>query len=262
MEKNNFLRIMGSSWWIPCKGDDCACYLINDHILVDTGWYSVHNMLELGINPANVDTVLLTHTHCDHYLGLAHLIMYWRTQKATLKGLTILGPEETVRAGFERSLNYILHDSRDLHEEIAEMPKIVEMSNNSIYKFDHFTVESLKTIHAVPGVVYRITDDNTGAVICFTGDTAYRPEYGEFFHDCDILIHECSMGVGPTDPVENKYCLHSSATDAGIVAKASHAKRMLMVHTAPERREACVEKAKSISGIPVEWPEVFKKYEF
>ena len=262
MENKDFLRVMGSNWWLPEPGDDCSCYLLNDDLLIDTGWYSVHNMIEMGIDPTKITTVCLTHTHCDHYIGLAHFLMYWRIKKATLKGLTIVGPKETVRAGFEITLNFILHDSRDLHEEIAEMPEIIEMKTGDVFNTGKYTIEAMHTEHAVPGVAYRITDVATHAVLGVTGDTQYKSEYGPFFHDCNILIHESTFGKGPTDPEENKYCKHSSAYEAAIVAEEAGAKQLLLVHTCSERHQESVERAQSMLDIPVEWAQPFKIYNF
>lgn len=262
MEDKDFLRVMGSNWWLPEPGDDCSCYTLNDDLLIDTGWYSVHNMIEMGIDPLKMTTVCLTHTHCDHYIGLAHFIMYWRIKKATLKGLTIVGPKETVRAGFERTLNFILHDSRNLREEIAEMPDIIEMGDGDAYSTGKYTIQSIHTDHAVPGVAFRITDDRTGGVLGVTGDTQYRLEYGPFFRDCDILIHESTYGAGPVDPVLNRYAKHSSALEAAKVASEAKAKKLLLVHTCSERHQDSVNAAQALLDIPVEWAEPFKVYYF
>jgi len=262
MSANNFLRVMGSNWWLPEPGDDCSCYMLNDDLLIDTGWYSVHNMIERGIDPIKITTVCLTHTHCDHYIGLAQFLMYWRIKKATLKGLTIVGPKETVRAGFERTLNFILHDSRNLREEIAEMPEIIEVDTGSVYSTGKYTIEALHTDHAVPGVVYRITNNETGSVLGVTGDTAYREEYGPFFKGAGLLIHEATYGAGPTDPEDNRLPRHSSAIEAANVAKEAGVKKLLLCHTCSERHQAAVEKAQSMLDIPVEWATPFKEYEF
>lgn len=262
MGTGDYLRIMGSNWWLPEPGDDCSCYLLNDELMIDTGWYSVHNMIEMGIDPLRITTVCLTHTHCDHYIGLSHFIMYWRIKKASLKGLTIVGPKETVRAGFERTLNFILHDSQNLKEEIAEMPEIIEMGEGDTFITGKYTIQSIKSDHAVPGIVYRITDNVTNAILGITGDTQYRKEFGPFLVDCDLLVHESTFGKGPIVPEENIYCKHSSAIEAAKVAKESNAKHLLLVHTCTERRKESVERAKSMLSIPVEWAKPFSIYDF
>ena len=262
MIETDYLRVMGSNWWLPEPGDDCSCYLLNDEVLIDTGWYSVHNMIEMGLDPLKMTTVCLTHTHCDHYIGLAHFLMYWRIKKATLKGLTIIGPKETVAAGVERTINFILHDSRNLREEIAEMPEIIEMQEGDSFNTEKYLFQTINSDHAVSGVVYRITDKTSNSVLCITGDTQYRSEFGPFFSHCDLLIHESTFGKGPIIPENNIYCKHSSAIEAATVAKEAQAKKLLLVHTCSEQRAESIARVKSMVDIPVEWAEPFKIYKF
>jgi len=48
-------------------------FLIDNHILFDTGEngdFLIHNMEILGVNPKDIDTVILSHDHWDHTGGL------------------------------------------------------------------------------------------------------------------------------------------------------------------------------------------------
>ena len=93
-----FLRIYGSSDWCPTPGNDGSCYLLDDRILIDTGWRGVTHLIDDEIDPLQAPTMLFTHLHPDHRLALPQLIMYWRIKKYTLAGLTRRADPDAVRS--------------------------------------------------------------------------------------------------------------------------------------------------------------------
>ncbi len=46
--------------------DDTASLLIDRHIMIDTGWNPVRNLLRVGVNPNDVSHLFFTHMHQDH----------------------------------------------------------------------------------------------------------------------------------------------------------------------------------------------------
>ena len=70
------LTFIGTDTCVPQPDDDTASFLLNDHILVDCGWNAAINMSRFGHTPLDLDWVLITHCHQDHYLGLAGVIFY------------------------------------------------------------------------------------------------------------------------------------------------------------------------------------------
>lgn len=261
MSETPFVRILGSAHWEPLPDNECAHYSLCDRILIDTGWGTVMNLMRIGIDPLQFDTICLTHTHADHYMGLAQLLMYRRIKKSTLGDLTILGPKETLRAGIDRTINFILHDSLRLNEEIREMPNIVEMGEGTSYEAAGFTIETINSEHTVPGVCYRITHKDTGRAVGFTGDTMYRPEFGKFFSSCELLIHEANFGahVGNKRTWHNR---HSDACEAAQGAKEAGVRRLLLTHCPAAKQQGAVEAAQALLDIPVGYAQPYKVYEF
>jgi len=262
VKQKPFVRVLGSSDWEPMPDNECAHYSINDRILVDTGWGTVRNLMNIGLDPMAFNTICLTHLHADHYMGLAQLLMYRRIKRGTLGDLTISGPIETLRAGIDRCIHYILHDSLRLDEEIREMPKIVEMGNNTSFTADEFCIESIKSDHTVPGLCYRITHLPSSHALGFSGDTMYRDEFGAFFCDCSLLIYEATFG-GDANPAERTWhCRHSSAHDAARVAREANVSSLLLTHAQPFRQQEGVSTAQSQLSIPVAWAEPYGVYFF
>lgn len=255
-----FVRILGSADWHPTKNNDHSCYTLCDKILIDACPSAMMALLNQDVDPIQVSTICFTHMHADHYMGLPALLLHWRVRTNSLGGLTIVGPKPTVRAAVERALNYVFHDSRDMHAEIAELPKIVELEGDSVYETEEFRIAAMDSDHAVPGLCYHITHKASGKSVGFTGDTRYIPSFGPFFKDADLLLHECSFGAGPL-PEGNIVCRHASAQEAVQVCNEAGVKKLLLTHTFEPNREAAMAYAKEHLCIPVEWAVPYKTFE-
>ena len=247
-----FVRVLGSADWQPTAYNDHSCYTVCDRILIDACPSVVVGLLSQGADPIDMNTICFTHMHADHYMGLAPLLLYWRVRKSSFEELTIIGPAATVRAGFERALNYVFHDSKSLDSEVRAMPRIVELQGSAAYKVNGFDIEVMDSDHAVPGLCYAITDVASGHRVGFTGDTRYIDTFGSFFANVDMLLHEASFGRGPLNEF-NAVCRHSSAEEAVRVCREASVKKLLLTHTYEPKRAGALDYARAQLDIPVEW---------
>ncbi len=262
MTETPFVRVLGSADWLPTKNNDGSSYLLNDRIMVDTGWSAAYNMICHDLDPIAPKLLCFTHMHADHYMGLTQLILYWRIKKGSLGEWTIAGPKQTVKAAFDRAFHYVFHDSHNVLKEVVQMPHILELSDGENFSEQGYRISVISSDHAVPGLCYRFTHLETGHTIGFTGDTRYRKQFGAFFKDCDLMLHEASFGAGPLLPEANAVCKHSSAQEAAKVAMEARVKRLLLTHAYEPKRQAAVEAARVQLSIPVDWAYPFTVVEF
>lgn len=256
---NPYVRVLGTADWLQSKNNDGSCYTVNDIALVDANSCLLMNLLNQDIDPINLSTIFFTHMHADHYMGLGPLLLYWRVRKGSLGELTIAGPKETVRAGFERALNYAFHDSKDISAEIKEMPTILELDEGDTVNIEGFTVHALAADHAVPGLCYTFTHGQTGKKVGFSGDTCYKKEFASFFSKADLLFYEASFGASPLTQV-NEICRHSSVFEAVKVLEEAQAKKLMITHLSQSKREEALEKAKTLTDKQVELAVAFNIY--
>jgi len=71
--------------------------LINGKHLVDTGWCAALKMREYGFDPLALESIILTHFHQDHYLGLPQLLFFVGLRKRPGLLLNIAGPSENLQ---------------------------------------------------------------------------------------------------------------------------------------------------------------------
>lgn len=248
----HFVRVLGSADWHQTAHNDHSCYTVSDRILVDACPSVVTQLLEAGVEPLDVPLVLMTHMHCDHYMGLAPLMHYWRVCRRTdLSGLTIAGPRETVRGTVDFTLRFVFGE--ELASCVTRMPNIVELGEGDVLRFERFVIRAHAADHAVPALSYRVDEGEDGHSVGFTGDTRFQESLPGFFQGVDLLLHEVSLGAGPVDPVHNARCRHSSAQEAVRVCRESGARRLLLTHCYEGKRDAALNAARGVLDTPVDW---------
>ena len=93
------VKFLGTSAVVPAAGHDTVSLLVNGRILIDTGWYSAVKMQQYGLSPLDVEYLILTHCHHDHYIGLPQILFYRamrRRDRPDLPVLKVIGPADDV----------------------------------------------------------------------------------------------------------------------------------------------------------------------
>ena len=247
-----FVRVLGSADWHQTAHNDHSCYTVSDRILIDACPSVVTQLQEAGVDPLDVHLVLVTHMHCDHYMGLAPLMHYWRVCRQTdLSGLTIAGPRETVQDYVDFTLRFVFRDKLDAC--VTRMPRILPLGEGDTLHHAGYAVHVHEADHAVPARSYRLVHEESGRSVGFTGDTRYQQSLPGFFRDVDLLLHEVSLGAGPVDPVHNAGCRHSSAQEAVRVCRECGARRLLLTHCYEGKRQTALDEARRLLDRSVDW---------
>lgn len=246
MRTHTEITFLGTSSCLYDLGNDTASYLVNGNggLLIDTGWNAVDNLRRAGFDPGAIGTVLFTHMHHDHYLALTSLLFYRISCGKSLDSLTLIGPKD-LKNVTSSALVY-LQIERFFSDSIGT-PVCVELDPRASFTLESsgFQIDAIPSVHTVDGRYYMIRDPETGRIIGFSGDTVYDESEGEFFSDCDMLIHECSLGANRSG--NNEY-QHSSAYDAGRAAEQARAKQLVLVHYPEKITDDCVRAASTVYG--------------
>lgn len=247
------LRVFGSCAWRPSAGNDSSWYLLDDQILIDTGWRGVTALIDAGLDATQYPLQLFTHMHPDHRLALPQLMMYWRILRGTggLDGLTLAGPAGELERCYRDAKAFLFSTSDERYVSDCEL---LPLHDGDTRLLPGHILRATASLHAVPGLSYRITNEATGRVICLSGDTAYQEKYADFFRGADLLVCECTKRDSEIPPERRAQIGHSSVHDAVRMAREAGVKRLLLTHSTIQH-ERSLAIARAALDIPVDFAE-------
>ena len=236
--------LCGSGSPMPDATRSGPCVLViagRQAYVVDVGEGGPRKLALMGVQPALIQGVLLTHFHSDHIGGLGELLLQrWTTGSHTDK-MPVYGPQgvEKVVEGF--NLAYQLDSGyRVAHHGEATVPPsgtggearpftIDEGSDapHVVLQRDGLTITAFPVNHTpiFPAVGYRF--DYGGRSIVISGDTAPSPSLVKAARGADVLFHE---GLQVTMVA----AMNTAADAHGRTAMAKITHDIPSYHTTPE----------------------------
>lgn len=218
------LVILGSGTCVPTleRGPSGYALMIGGHlILMDGGSGSLRRLLEARLSYRDIDYILYSHPHIDHTAELLPLLFALKNTPGFLreKKLTILAPK-----GFGAIYNGLLSIYGDWVISPSYEIELIELWDDE-FKANGWKAKS-KPMHHRMAIGYRI-EMSDGKTLVYSGDTGICSEIIELARGADLLIIECSFpdGIG----VEG----HLTPSEAGKIARASAAKKLVLTHLYP-----------------------------
>lgn len=195
----------------------------NEHgiVLVDCGGDALQRLMHAGGDPRRIVGLIVTHEHPDHVSGFPLLMeKLWLSGRRSPLDVYGIGPAiEQART---------VHDSFDTSAwpgyPGASYHRVALEPASPVMDRDGWCVVATPGKHAVPSVGLRFRDEESGAVLAYSGDTEYHEPIAQLAQGASLLVHEAT-GSGPG---------HSSAREAALVASRAGAKRLLLVHLPAE----------------------------
>jgi ribonuclease BN (tRNA processing enzyme) len=188
-------------------------------VLLDCGPTTLVALKRASLSPADVDLVLLSHHHGDHFAGVPFLLCHERYAGRRTKPLRVFGPAGTV-ALLEKTADLLFPgiepapfpvDYRDLHPED-------EQHEGGGLSFRPFPVD-----HFPSGVAFGYRVTMSGKTVVYSGDTAWTDVLVRESEGADLFVCECSS----MEPTSMKHTSHEDlARNRGRIA----ASRTLLVH--------------------------------
>jgi ribonuclease BN (tRNA processing enzyme) len=158
------------------------------NFLIDCGASSLPALKRNGVSREEIDLVLITHFHGDHFGGLPFLMLDAQFTRRT-RPLVIAGPR-----GIERRLEQVmeaLFENSSKRERRFDL-RIVELEPEAPASFGAVEVTPFAVVHGDSGgpfLGYRIEVE--GRIIAFTGDTEWTDALIPLGRDADLFISEC-----------------------------------------------------------------------
>lgn len=238
------LVVLGSCGAWPEPGRACSGYLL-DHagfrVVLDLGYGTASRLFQAvdSIAGDGIDAVVITHEHPDHMVDLHALFRARWFGARGAQRIPLFAPP-----GVRSRLRDLQDDDED-RSVIDEVFAWHELPGNRPYPLGPWVLSSRLLPHFVPNAGVRLTA--AGLSVAYTGDTGPEPRLVELARDVDLLIAEASDRNQRADTplTSSGILLHLSARDAGQLAQAAGAKRLLLSHFWPGNdREATEREAR------------------
>ena len=184
------LRFIGCGDAFGSGGRANTCFHVTGHgvnFLIDCGASSLPALKRLNIARDDIDLVLITHFHGDHFAGLPFFLLDAQFTRRT-RPLTIAGPQ-----GIETRLSQVmeaLFENSSGTKQRFDL-SIVALAPEAARSFGAVHVTPFAVVHGESGgpfLGYRIEAE--GRVIAYTADTEWTDTLIPLGRDADLLIAE------------------------------------------------------------------------
>jgi ribonuclease BN (tRNA processing enzyme) len=156
-------------------------------LLMDCGPTTLVGLKSLGIDPREIDAIVVSHFHGDHVAGIPFLLIDYAYDSKRNTPLEIVGPEGVRKhiEGVKDQFYYTTIESSGY--ELCYR----EYTTHQPMKLPGFTITPLPAVHQPdtrPHGLRVQTDDRT---VFFTGDTGWHDDLPGQVGDADLFISEC-----------------------------------------------------------------------
>jgi ribonuclease BN (tRNA processing enzyme) len=222
------VRFLGSGDAFGSGGRFQACIWIGTdgfQALLDCGATSLLALRRWGIDPCEIDAVLVSHFHGDHFGGVPYLILDAQFRKRT-RPLTIAGPrgiEGRTRVAMEEAFagSSLTVQRFEVHYvELDRAPSVI----------GPLTVRALSVTHTPGAGAIGLRVEVGGRTLAYSGDTEWTDSLRELAAGADPFIAE-SYSFEKRIP----YHLSYRALDEHLASLG--AKRVILTHVGPEMLE-------------------------
>ena len=232
---------------MPRPGSACSSYLVRTSaaaVLFDLGPGAV-GKLQLAIDPAGLDAIVISHMHADHFLDLIPLhygLKYGPVPAERRVPLWVPPDGGAVLADLANLVGHGAHP-----HFFDDVYAVREYDPAQPLEIGDLRLRFCSTRHYIPAFAVRA--DSDGASITYSADTAPCDAVIQHARESSIFLCEASLGLGTEEGERG----HSSAEEAGEMAQRARVRRLIVTHYgAAYRADALIAAAKRRFDGPIE----------
>ncbi|MFX1508006.1 MAG: MBL fold metallo-hydrolase, partial [Promethearchaeota archaeon] len=160
----------------------------NQGVLLDCGPHTLQVLKKLGKKTNDVDLIIISHFHGDHFSGVPFFLLEATLQQHRTKPLQIIGPPNTEKR--INDLYFVLYGTISNQEspfpcEFQEITPLTPLDMNGL------RIRAYKMLHTPEAQGYRIETDNSS--IAYSGDTGWTEELLPLVEGTQLAIVECNF---------------------------------------------------------------------
>ena len=211
-------------------------------IHVDPGPGALLLTHQYGLDPLDLDCVVATHCHPDHYTD-AEVLIEAMTQHMTKKQGVLIGSSSVLQG----KARFGLAISKYHQSKVAE---IVTFQPGSTYELSDLKLEATSTQHSEP-TTFGLKFHSQAGIIGYTNDTQYFDGLAKNFRGAQVLI------ANVTRPLGMRIRWHLCSDDLISLLKQVKPELAVMVHMgmlflkhSPEKEAARIKAETGVQTLP------------
>jgi ribonuclease BN (tRNA processing enzyme) len=198
-------------------GASGSAYLLRSDradILLDLGQGSFPRLFD-ELRPEELDAVLISHLHPDHFIDLVSLRHYLRYEMEPARRMRVLGPRDLAQR-----LD-ALHAEPGFSAQALDLEEL----DGSAMEVGGVHVVARPVTHTKDSHAFRVAR-STGPGLVYSGDCGVAEDLLPLIRPGDTLLSEVSFGPGPVPPG----AIHLDGPSVGRVAREGGAATVLLTH--------------------------------
>ncbi|MFB4300203.1 MBL fold metallo-hydrolase [Actinomadura sp. NTSP31] len=156
------------------------------HVLIDCGATSMVAMRQQRIEPNEIDTVLITHLHGDHFAGLPFLILDGQFRRRT-RDLTVFGPPGT-DARLAQAMETMFPGSSTIRRRFTV--HVREHADRRTSELGPLRITPFEVSHASGAPAYAVRVETAAGAVAYSGDTEWVEALLEAADGVDVFLCE------------------------------------------------------------------------
>lgn len=190
----------------------------NGPLLVDAGGATYQRLLVAGVDPQELQGIVLTHSHADHINGLP-AVLFSLSLAGRRTELPIYGMLDTLTL-VERMV-----DACGLDEHTPPVSWCAIEPGDMLDLGDSWLVHTTQTQHSRPCLALRFENISDHRALTYSCDTAPCQEIVDLARGSHTLIHEATVA----EPMD----AHTTPREAGDIAARAGVSSLVLVHYSP-----------------------------
>ncbi len=191
------ITIVGSGDAFGTGGRSHTCIRVDSGgmtVVVDFGAGSITSWKKLGLDLNDVDLIVISHLHGDHFGGLPFFLLDSQFVTGRTKPLLMIGPPG-FKARIETLLETFFPGALKFKWNFAWQAD--EILARRIAKVSEVTVETFEVHHPSGGLATGIRLSDGAHIFAFSGDTSWTESLVDLSDVADLFLVECFSGDAP-----------------------------------------------------------------
>lgn len=224
------LVVLGSAGTYPSRDRACSSYLIEAEgyrLLLDCGNGSL-SRLQQRADVADLDAILLSHLHADHFVDLYGLYYALKLYPDGARSVPIYAP-----APAQAFIAQLL--PADSADELPTICRFHPTRAGDVLELGPFRVRLFAANHPIETLAPRV--EHARGVIAYSADSAPTAELVACARDADLFLCDSSW-LERQRPLPSG--VHMTGAEAGATAAQAGAGRLIVTHVFPRNDPATV----------------------